>query len=330
LASRDTRPGASLDVGRTHAPSGPNSRPVFAAGRHIGYVYRSKNGEWWAEYQGERRNPIPRKTRGAAEAAVRANHQARQGQQRGEARGPGKGARDREPNILEKRRADTARRSLRTEARAKQDEWEGQLERRMGHLGMRLKAPPPLERRAAREGMGRYRETTAENYDWFYGLSRAEQSRLRSNWMTSDRGAPTPSEVESEMPMGDWLQMTRAIDMSKALQTGRHVQSNRYGGMRPGALIAGEPYEPDEIHHGDTARHVRQAKKEGKLGAHHVGPVNPKNVRRGLQYKEDGSLDVQFFTDDEGRVHPIRASYDTGERSHYGRSSVEVEYEDPF
>lgn len=184
------------------------------------------------------------------------------------------------------------------------------MSQRVGDLGERLKAPPPLERRAKRVGGG-YRSTGQEDYDWFYGLSRAEQSRLRKNWFTDRSTAPTPSEITERVSMGEWLALTRAIDMTKALQTGREVSSDRYGGMSPGSLIVGEPYDPAELHHPDrarAARHWRAAKEGGKFGKGY--PVNPKNVRRGLAYKADGSLDVQFFTDEEGRVHPIRASYD--------------------
>lgn len=56
-----------------------------------------------------------------------------------------------------------------------------------------------------------------------------------------------------------------------------------------------------------------------------------KNVRRGIAYKADGSLDVQFFTDDEGRVHPIRASYNEPQAGgRFGLADVD-EYDDaPF
>lgn len=204
--------------------------------------------------------------------------------------------------------------SLRIEARQREVMFSKELSRAVGdNLGVKLKAPPPLERRAQRFGGG-YVSKGAEDYDWFYGLSRAEQKRLRENWMTHSSAAPTPSEIEEHIPIRKWLDLTRGVDMSRAITNGRHINEDRYGGMRPESLIVGEPYDLDEIHHRDRdrrARHWRAAKDAGDLGRNK--PVNPRNVRRGISYKADGTLDVQFFTDDEGVVHPIRASYDEGD-----------------
>jgi hypothetical protein len=217
------------------------------------------------------------------------------------------------PNVYERSRTDKVRQSLTGSAKQAESRWRGDLEQALEGIGHgRMRAPQRLERRSVREGGG-YRSTRTEqaDYDWFYGLGSKEQARIRANWMTDDRSAPTPDEIAEKMPVRDWLNHTRAIDMARALQTGRHVQADRYGGMRPSQLIAGEPYEPAKVHHQDPAvahHHVTAARRTGRTGPDHA-PKNPRNIRRGIAYKADGSLDVQFFTDDQGRVHPIRASY---------------------
>jgi hypothetical protein len=305
----------AIDEPRKFGPSGPGSSPVFAGGRHIGYVYKSGRG-WWAEYGGERRHPAPFKTKRAAVEAVERNQAARTVSRtsKGTAPAPAKpAAPPAPPTVGDRYHAERARRSLRTEARTRQGEFERELDNRVGGLGERLKAPPRLQQRAKRFGGGHVQKATKENYDWFYELSQAEQARIRSNWMTESSTAAAPSEIEERISMTDWLRLTRAIDMSKAIQTGRHVQADRYGGQSPASLIAGEPYDLEEIHHRDGRRraaHWKAAKQAGKFG--HGHPVNPKNVRRGIAYRADGSLDVQYFTDEQGRIHPIRASYETG------------------
>jgi hypothetical protein len=216
------------------------------------------------------------------------------------------------PTSFDRARAAQVSRSARSAARRAQADWEEELEQRIGSLGLRMRAPERLERRAERVGGG-YRSKQAGSYDWFYELHPKEQARIRANWMTSSGNAPTPDEIEARVPIREWLTATRAIDMAKAVETGRQVSKDRYGGQTPASLIAGEPYDLAELHHEDrdrAARHVRRARAEGKIGRHHAAR-NPHNVRRGIAYRADGSLDVQFFTDEEGRVHPIRASYET-------------------
>lgn len=140
----------------------------------------------------------------------------------------------------------------------------------------RIQAPPRLERQAERFGGG-YRSRTAADYDWFYGLSRAEQARIRENWFTAGPGL-SPDELEDMgLPVREWLALTRGIDAARAVQTGRQLQTDRYGGRDPVAFLKvgepadeGTPYRPDE-HNGER---------------------------------------VQFFTDENGVVHPIRASYE--------------------
>jgi hypothetical protein len=240
--------------------------------------------------------------------------------------------RRREANIYEKKKTQAVKSSARSAARRARDDWERELEQRVGGLGWRIRAPERLERRAARVGGG-YRSRGGE-YDWFYELHPAEQKRIRANWMSSSSSAPSPDEIEERIPMREWLSATRAIDMSRAVETGRQVSKNRYGGQTPESLIAGEPYDLRELHHEDeerAAHHVRRARASGRTGRHHV-PANPHNVKRGIAYKEDGSLDVQFFTDSEGRVHPIRASYETmtpeERRRHRGKLEADQKHRD--
>jgi hypothetical protein len=248
------------------------------------------------------------------------------------------------PNVYEQARAGKVKQSLTASARQEETRWRGDLEHALQGLGTgRIRAPQRLERRSAREGGG-YRSTRAEqaDYDWFYGLGSKEQARIRANWMTDDRHAPTPDEIAEKMPVRDWLNHTRAIDMARALQTGRHIQADRYGGIRPSQLIAGEPYDPAKIHHREpivSAVHVKDARRARRTGAEHA-PKNPRNLRRGIAYKPDGSLDVQFFTDEQGIVHPIRASYTEHPDERHERERYEAykqrldapkrEYEEPF
>lgn len=149
----------------------------------------------------------------------------------------------------------------------------------------RIKAPPALERRAQRFGGG-YRARSAE-YDWFYSLAPQEQARIRENWMTSEGGV-SPDEVEAMgLPMGEWLALTRGIDASRAVQTGRHVQAKRYGGRNPLAYLATGPPED----HGTPVRRFTSR-------------------RTGVSHDIGRDDQVQFFTDSNGVVHPIRASYE--------------------
>jgi hypothetical protein len=160
----------------------------------------------------------------------------------------------------------------------------------------RLRAPPPLERRAARENLGSYRmagNASAQGWDWFYGLSKAEQRRLREGWFT-DTGGQSLDEIEERIPIRQWLDHTRRADAARALSTGRELNRDRYGGLNPNSLIAGTPYDAAEIHGPRAGRHIKDAAAAGRLGPHHAA----------------GAHGVEFFTDKRGIVHPIRASYE--------------------
>jgi hypothetical protein len=149
----------------------------------------------------------------------------------------------------------------------------------------KIKAPPEREKVAKRFGGGT--RARSGEYDWFYELNPAEQSRIRRNWMSHDRTALTPDEVEEMgLPMHQWLALTRGIDAARAVQTGRYLQPKRYGGRNPlHYLAAGRPDD-----HGETVRHFQS--------------------RRGTLHEVPAGARVQFFTDADGIVHPIRATYE--------------------
>lgn len=151
----------------------------------------------------------------------------------------------------------------------------------------RIKAPAARERVAARAGGGR-RAQVGGTYDWFWELAPEERTRIRDNWMTTDRSAMSPDEVEDTgVPMSEWLALTRGIDAARAVKAGRTLQAKRYGGRHPLKFIeAGDPAE-----HGTHTTELRSRHRPDVV--HHVDP----------------SGRVQFFTDHEGVVHPIRASY---------------------
>lgn len=160
----------------------------------------------------------------------------------------------------------------------------------------RIKAPPPRERIAKRFGGGT-RDVTSGSYDWFYELDPAEQSRIRQNWMVTDEGVEagagrrrgmTPDEIEEAgLPMGEWLALTRGIDAARAVQTGREVSPKRYGGRDPYAYL-------------------KRARPEDEGSR-----VDGFTDRQGRRREIDGNDRVQFFTDENGVVHPIRATYET-------------------
>jgi hypothetical protein len=102
--------------------------------------------------------------------------------------------------------------------------------------------------------------------------------------------------------------------MAKAIESGQHVNRDRYGGKSPSSLIAGEPYDLEVLHGADEAkahRHVQRARQRGRTGAHHA---------------EGAGSKVRFFTDDEGIVHPIRASYEGTAEERRGRREREQRY----
>lgn len=163
--------------------------------------------------------------------------------------------------------------------------------------GVRLKAPPAREQRAQRFGGGRHSRNG--EYDWFWELAPDERARVRDNWMTSSSSAQTPDEVEAAgVPIDEWLALTRGIDAAKAVRTGRHLQAKRYGGRDPLAYLG--KVHPDEL--------------EGRVERFHAR-------RGGTHHSIERAAGVQFFTDENGIVHPIRASYE-GEAEYHHEADV--------
>lgn len=103
----------------------------------------------------------------------------------------------------------------------------------------RMMAPPPLRKVATQVGIEYRQIDDGSDWDWFYGLSKAEQGRLRSNWMTRSPDALAPDEVAELMPLEEWLEHTRRADAGRALATGRVLSSDRYGGLE-GAHVLGQ------------------------------------------------------------------------------------------
>ncbi len=106
------------------------------------------------------------------------------------------------------------------------------------------------------------------------------------------RGGLSPDELEPKMPVADWLEHTRAIDGSRALASGRNISPDRYGGLNPNHLIEGAPYDVRVIW-GDDVRALDHLRASAGRRRHETDPDK-----------------VQFFTDQNGIVHPIRASYE--------------------
>lgn len=305
----------ALDHGYTSAPPFAGATAVYDGGRHIGWVWKyRKGGEWWSRYLDERTNPLPAKTKREAEEKVQRNHAARSARITPPKRDtPLTRARDgyaakmdahrarfephktdapavpAYPFLDEPARASKeerqARADRRAEARQTEADFTAALEARTaGAAERRIKAPPPREHVAKRFGGGTRART--DDYDWFYELATEEQARIRSNWMTSSSAAVTPDEIEAGgLPIHEWLALTRGIDAARAVQTGRHLQAKRYGGRNPLAYL--ERGRPED--HG-----TRVDRFESEHGGHDIDP----------------DAGVQFFTDPEGIVHPIRASYE--------------------
>lgn len=178
----------------------------------------------------------------------------------------------------------TEARQLRSDAKEAEDDYWREMDRAGGEG--KIKAPPKLERQAERVGGG-YVSKKGGDYDWFYGLSKAEQKRLRSNWFSSSSGAQTPDEVEERgLSMKQWLALTRGIDAARAVRSGR-------GG-------------------GDTARYGGRAARSYVTrgsAADHGTPLRKAKHRDGSYHDIDRNANVQYFTDANGEVHPIRRSY---------------------
>lgn len=214
-------------------------------------------------------------------------------------------------NRFEADRLAEIRRSVRDEARATADIYLDDLDR---HDVLKIGLPPRGFRQPERFG-GRYERQTQNDWEWFDSLKTAEKERIRRNWMR--KGGVDPDEVDAMLPGGmtEWLNLTRRIDALRVMATGRNPKPELYGGLRAKSLIAGEPYDFDELYHPDAeraARHVEEARRAGRFGEHHA-------TLAGLEGRR-----VEFFTDAKGIVHPIRATY---EGRYEGRHEPEADYD---
>jgi hypothetical protein len=115
-----------------------------------------------------------------------------------------------------------------------------------------VRAPEKLTKRRTALGRSEYRNDQADNYDWFYGLSRNEQSRLRRSWFapaTDYKGEKTKArsidELEEKMSIKDWLEHTRGADANRALANGKSVTSSRFGGLSASRLRKDQEHRPD-------------------------------------------------------------------------------------
>jgi hypothetical protein len=179
--------------------------------------------------------------------------------------------------------ADQRRRAV--HARQVAGDAEGLLDRHDAGRGA-MAAPPRLERVAARHGGG-YRSRGAGDYDWFYKLSKAEQGRLREGWFSTASTAQSPDEIKDKIGIGEWLNQTRRADMARAVAAGRTPTANRYGGHSVAQLVG---------HHTDMDADDYQARR-------------PRRTRTGhAVLSRDAGGRPQFFTDENGVVHPIRAT----------------------
>ena len=202
-------------------------------------------------------------------------------------------------------RADLAevRRSIRESAREVEERHLAELERHDAGPH-KMAAPERLVKRRTVLGRSEYRSTQAADYDWFYGLSKAEQARLRENWFSDSPNAQSPDEVFAKIDERDWLENTRIVDASRALASGRIGDYNpkRYGGLSPNSLILDSPYDVRKVWSSDeetARRHVARAQERGGMG---------RDWRSRLWgYPADNSR-CRYFTDDRGVVHPIRSS----------------------
>jgi hypothetical protein len=197
-----------------------------------------------------------------------------------------------DPPLEERKQLEAVRASVRTEAREAEMIYLAELDRVGAGRGV-MAAPPRAEYQKFGQGKGEYRRAHSGGYDFFEGLAKKEQERLRQNgWFAEPGHGEAPDEIAERIPIRDWLQLTRNVDMTRAMATGHHTNPRRYGGQDPRALIVGEPYDFAELHHenaGRAARHVRHGRESGRLGA-------------------AGGSRCQFRTRPDGTVYPLAAT----------------------
>ena len=161
----------------------------------------------------------------------------------------------------------------------------------------RMAAPPPLRRQPD----GTWRRRHSGEWDWFEGLARAEQARLRQRWFAKSPLAESPDEIAERIDLLQWLDLTRRADLARSLSAGRRPRASaRFGGLGPSALSAAlyQPAWPSVAYQTDFAMvSMKQALARhrwylaGKVsGQRVVQSGSPRSKRAEGYYDED--LDV--------------------------------------
>jgi hypothetical protein len=177
------------------------------------------------------------------------------------------------------------RAALRSEAAEAEDSYRAAMAAAAPAFKGKLAPPPTAKKERTAWGTSEYRRAHSGEYDWFEGLSKSEQARLRENWFASDGASPDEMEAMG-LPVSEWLSLGRGIDAAKAVRAGRTPQPARYGGRDPLAfLMKGRPED------------------HGKRVSRFTSKRNPSRW-----HDIDQGAHVQYFEKD-GVVHPIRSSY---------------------
>ncbi len=210
------------------------------------------------------------------------------------------------------------RRSIRESAREVEERHLADLERVDAGPG-RMAAPAIAYKR--RTGWGSYEYRRNGDWDWFDALSRDEQARLRERWFSTSPTAQSPDEIFQKISQREWLENTRIIDASRALASGRIGEFNpkRYGGLSPNHLVAGTAYDVKVLWSSDEDK-ARRHLARGQAG--HKGGLTW--GERAWEFEPDRSR-CQFFTDERGVVHPIRATCGGNEEPEREYSAEDLE-----
>jgi hypothetical protein len=209
-----------------------------------------------------------------------------------------------DPTPEHRKHLELIRQSARDAGRQVEDIAMRELEAKMAGPG--VMAPPTRGYREAPRWGGQYRRASASDFDWFDGLSIDEKKRLSERWFAPQGRGEAPDEIAERIPIKDWLALTRQADLGRAMASGKGTNSARFGGLRPSSLVAGEPYQFEELHNSDAgraARHVRQAREAGRFGV------------------DEGNR-CQFRTRPDGTIYPLASTC----RGAYVTSAPAVDY----
>jgi hypothetical protein len=142
---------------------------------------------------------------------------------------------------------------------------------------------------------GEWRNVEAQDWDGFYALSQAEQARLRRSWFAppGDSAALGPDELADKLGCSSseafrlWLDETRVVDACRAVQLGRPVLPDLYGGLDVDGLFASE-YSARALYGDldDAETHVEYVNGGCQVGYH--GGVDPVE-----QYAEARHLEAE-------------------------------------